>query len=85
VLEPALSVQAPTFVQLGRVKVAEANLNPAIGPAGRSNAEPITIAHVADDAAEDRVTRWERRFARIGERWPRTEEKREGKSYPASG
>lgn len=53
-------------MNLRRIEIREANLDPLIGVGGPANAKAIAVAHVPDGAEELRSgLEWQRRFARI--------------------
>jgi hypothetical protein len=46
----SLGIGTASFVQLGRVEISKADLDPLIRPVRWTDAEPITIADIAHDA-----------------------------------
>jgi len=78
-LEPALGIRATTLMQFGRVEVAEADLDPSIGTASGTDAEAVSIAHIAHHPAKGRIPGGEWPFARVGERRCCKEEEWKGK------
>lgn len=53
-------------MELGRIEIGEANLDPLIGIGRPADAKAISVANVSDRAVEPRTgLGWQRRFARI--------------------
>jgi hypothetical protein len=59
------------LVQLGGVEVRHPHLDPGARVRPRTDAQAVTVPHVADHASEGCARLWERGLARVSDGWSR--------------